>query len=71
MRPWTFRDDQGRLDLTLTPIFDRAESTQLLVLASEVHQVFGRYDGTVIADDGERIAVSGVMGWAEEHCARW
>ena len=45
--------------------------TNLLLIASEVHQMFGRYRGTVIADDGEVIHLDGLIGWAEEHHARW
>jgi hypothetical protein len=33
--------------------------------------MFGRYTGSVLADDGERIRIDGIVGWAEEHHARW
>lgn len=70
-RPWQMKAPDGRLDLTFTPFLERVARTNLLVITSEVHQMFGRYAGTVIADDGERIALDGLVGFAEEHHAHW
>ncbi len=61
----------GRLDLEFTPFVERVAQTNLLLIASEGHQMFGRYDGTIIADKGEALKVDGLIGWAEEHHARW
>jgi hypothetical protein len=61
----------GRLDLVFTPFFERVAKTDLKVLRSEVHQMFGRYNGSVVTDDGKIIEVSDLIGWAEEHNARW
>jgi hypothetical protein len=69
MRPWTMRSD--RVDLTFVPFLERKAKTNLLLIRSEVHQLFGRYDGTVLADSGELIVIEGLVGWAEEHNARW
>jgi hypothetical protein len=33
--------------------------------------MFGKYNGTVITDDGERIKIRDLVGFAEEHHARW
>jgi len=59
------------LDLTFVPFVERVATTNLLLIASEVHQMFGRYHGTVRADDSEIIHVDGLIGFAEEHHARW
>jgi hypothetical protein len=69
MRPWTMRSD--RADLTFTPFYERVAKTNLLVIQSEVHQMFGRYAGTVIDDDGNTVPIDGIVGWAEEHHAKW
>jgi hypothetical protein len=71
MKPWKFRDNEGRLDLDFIPFKDRFAATKLVVIDSEVHQLFGRYAGKVIADDGEEIQLAGLIGFAEEHRARW
>jgi hypothetical protein len=71
MQPWKFTDSQGRLDLVFTPFKDRLAQTNLGIIFSEVHQMFGRYSGTVMADDGSVINLDGLIGFAEEHQARW
>ena len=71
MRPWKFTDSEGRLDLDFTPFKDRTARTELVVITSEVHQMFGRYSGRVVADDGETIQLNGLIGFAEEHHAKW
>jgi hypothetical protein len=70
-QPWKMSSSDGRLHLDFTPFVERVARTNLLLIASEVHQMFGRYSGTVIADDGEVIKIDGLIGWAEEHHARW
>jgi hypothetical protein len=71
MKPWRFTDDEGRCDLTLTPFFDRTSNVNLLVAGSRVHQMFGRYSGRLLAADGREIRLDNLIGWAEEHYARW
>jgi len=71
MRPWKFSDSEGRLNLTFTPFKDRQAKTNLGTIVSEVHQMFGVYTGTVIADDGENVIIKDLVGFAEEHRARW
>ena len=71
MKPWKFRDNQGRLDLDFVPFKDRFAATKLLVIDSEVHQLFGRYSGKLFTDEGEEIRIDGLIGFAEEHHARW
>lgn len=74
MEPWRFVDedpDARRIHLTFTPFKERVACSNMLVIFSEVHQMFGRYDGCVAADDGEEICIEGLVGFAEEHHARW
>lgn len=71
MKPWRFADDARRLELVFEPFFERITKEDFLVVRTEVHQMFGRYTGFAVADDGERIAIKGLIGWAEEHHALW
>ncbi|GAB4505898.1 MAG: DUF2804 domain-containing protein [Anaerolineales bacterium] len=71
MKPWRFTDNEGRLDLTFAPFLERTARTNLGIIFSEVHQMFGRYNGRAVADDGEEIAIVDLVGFAEEHHARW
>jgi len=71
MRPWRFTDDAGRLDLIFTPFLERTARTNLGLIFSEVHQMFGRYNGRAVLDDGQVLEISDLIGFAEEHRARW
>jgi hypothetical protein len=71
MKPWKFNDSAGRLNLVFTPFKDRTARTNLSVINSEVHQMFGRYNGEVVSDQGEIVKIKDLIGFAEEHKARW
>ncbi len=71
LRPWRMASPDGRLDLEFVPFKERVARTNLGIIASEVHQLFGRYHGTAVSDSGERIRVDGLVGFAEQHRARW
>ena len=60
MRPWTMRSD--RADLTFTPLLERTARTNLLLIRSEVHQLFGHYSGTVVDDLGGEITLTECPG---------
>ncbi len=69
MAPWRVRSD--RVDVTLTPTFDRYDNTDVKLLKMEVHQCFGSWSGTIIDDDGEVLTIDGIDGFAEEARNRW
>jgi hypothetical protein len=69
MATWRMRSD--RVDLSFTPFLDRTAQTNLMVIRSEVHQMFGHYSGVVADDRGNDVPIEGLIGWAEEHRARW
>ena len=71
MKPWKFTDSDDRLDLVFTPFKDRTARTNLGIITSEVHQMFGRYNGKVVTDDGRAVQIKDLIGFAEEHHARW
>ena len=62
LAPWHVTDNLGRLDLTFTPVLDRAAHTGALVLESNQHQVFGRFDGAAVLDDGRTLDIRGLGG---------
>ena len=71
MKPWKFTSSDGRLNLEFVPFKDRTARTNLGVIFSEVHQMFGRYSGQAVADSGEVLHLENLTGFAEEHHARW
>lgn len=71
-RPWRVTAPRtGRADLTFTPFHVRSDRTELGLLGNDTLQAFGHWSGTVVADDGEPVAVDGLLGWAEELRNRW
>ena len=68
-RPW--RIHGPRVDATFTPWHEKVSRTNLLVLAGETHQCFGEWSGWASTDEGERVALDGLVGWAEEARNRW
>ena len=71
LAPWKFTDSEGRLQVEFTPFKERLARTNLLLIFSEVHQMFGRYSGWVKTDDDELLEINDLTGFAEEHHARW
>lgn len=71
MSPWTFTSDDNRFEMNFIPILDRASNTDFIVLGSNQHQVFGKFSGTVILDDGTKIEIKDFMGFAEKVANKW
>ncbi len=66
MSPWKFTSDDGRFELDFIPLLDRYSSANILILKSIQHQVFGRFTGKVILDDGKIIEIKDQIGFAEK-----
>ncbi|MCP4763650.1 MAG: DUF2804 domain-containing protein, partial [archaeon] len=71
MSPWTFTSSDGRFEMVFEPIVDRNADVNLLVFRSMQHQVFGLFTGDVILDDGTKIHVEKMLGFAEDVLNRW
>jgi hypothetical protein len=63
--PWYFISNDERLELEMTPIVDRLDKTNLLVIKNKGHQVFGLFNGYVILDDGKKLEIKNMLGFAE------
>ena len=71
LKPWRFTSDDGRFELDFLPVIDRASCTDFKILKSDQHQVFGRFSGTVILDDGTPITIKDLFGFAEKVENKW
>lgn len=69
--PWRFTSNDERFEMEFEPILDRAADVNALVIRSTQHQVFGRFSGIATLDDGTRLTVDGLLGFAEEVRNRW
>lgn len=72
MQPWRISTAlSDRVDVHFKPFYERVAKTNALILGSEVHQLIGRFSGTVIDDRGKSYTFTDLIGWSEEHYARW
>ena len=71
MAPWRVADPGGQLMLELSPRHDKHSVTNLGVLSTETHQVFGTWSGSFTTDDGRRLTFDQLQGFAEESRSRW
>ena len=72
MKPWRLTTKgSDRVNLTFTPLFERIAATDVKIIQSRVHQMIGHFDGTVIGDHGEVVEIKQMIGWAEDHMAKW
>jgi hypothetical protein len=62
---------EAQLDLEFTPEGSHTEHVNALVLASNFHQLFGRYNGVLRTGDGAVVEIRGQLGYAERHYAKW
>ena len=71
LSPWTFSSDDGRFEMRFEPVMDRSAKIDLRLICSDQHQVFGRFSGTVVLDDGRKLEISRLMGFAEKVRNKW
>lgn len=57
MKRWHISSDDNRLCGTFTPVLNRHADINALVIATNQNQVFGRFDGTAVTDDGTRLDI--------------
>lgn len=70
MGKWIFRSPTNEIDLVFTPNIDRHSDTNLLILRSNQHQVFGTYDGVIRVGEKE-YRIENMFGFAEKVYNRW
>ncbi|NRG44150.1 DUF2804 domain-containing protein [Bacillus sp. CRN 9] len=71
LQPWRFTSNDHRFEMAFTPILDRADYTSVGIIASDQHQVFGKFNGTVVLDDGTILELKDFLGFAERVYNRW
>ncbi len=71
MTPWRIHAPESEaVALTFTPAYQMAQSTNMVVVQSQLNVLYGHFNGTVKAG-GETLKVKDFFGWCEEHDARW
>ena len=70
LKPWTFTSKSGDINLTFNPIIDRYANTNVLIIQSKQHQVFGYFSGTICIKEKE-YHLDNLLGFAEKVKNRW
>lgn len=70
-RPWRLHDDEGRLDLTLVPTYDRTTKTKVLFIDNCCHQMFGGFSGKAVLRDGTVLHIDNLQAFAEHAVNNW
>ena len=68
--PWQIKSKDNKIDLTFTPILDRFDNTNLLILKSIQHQVFGTFNGKICVD-GIEVEIKDAISFAERVTNYW
>ena len=72
MEQWEFTSDDGRFEMRFDPILDRSAcSSAAGLIKSDQHQIFGKFTGLALLDDGTEIFVKDFLGFAEEVENKW
>ena len=71
MSPWTIASESKNIHLTFEPILDRHANTNIGIIQSNQHQVFGKFSGEFILPDQSKITIKDMMGFAEKVYNRW
>jgi hypothetical protein len=66
LKPWRFTANDGRFEMTMTPILDRQDDLNFGIIKNLGHQVFGLFQGTATLDDGTILEIHDLLGFAEK-----
>lgn len=71
MKPWDINDNEGKLKITFTPLFDRNSNLNFKIIKSIQHQVFGYFNGFAILENNKKIEINNKLGFAEYVINHW
>ncbi len=67
---WKITSKKGDINLEFTPIIDRKNNTNVLLIHSDQHQVFGYFNGYFQIGE-QKIKIDNILGFAEKVYNRW
>ena len=74
-KPFGFNIGYGfgdvRFEMDFAPVLDRASCTNVGIICSDQHQVFGYFNGTATLDDGTVLKIENLLGFAEKVYNKW
>jgi hypothetical protein len=70
-QPWRVSSGDGRCRLEFHPEGKHVERVNAGIVATNFHQLFGRYRGSLATLAGDRVRIDGLLGYMESHYAKW
>lgn len=70
LKPWKFTSNDGAINLNFTPIINRKDHTNVLVIKSLQDQVFGKFSGE-LKFNGKTLKIENMLGFAEKVINKW
>lgn len=71
MQPWQFTSNDRRLTLDFQPIYQQHSKQDVGFAQAELFKIHGRYSGTLVLDDGTKLDVKDLLGFAEHMQQKW
>lgn len=71
LKPWKFISSDKRFEMDFLPIINRHSNTNAIIISSNQNQVFGKFSGIAVLDDGKEIKIKDMIGFAEKVKNRW
>ena len=70
MSCWTITSSDSAINMTFTPLLDRHDKTNAIIISQDAHQVFGYFNGTIRYSEGT-INIKNALGFAEKVKNKW
>lgn len=70
MQPWHVWSDDGQVNLYFSPVGQHHEQLDVILVASNFRQIFGRFSGTLKTKD-HTIAIKDLSGFVEDQYIKW
>ena len=68
---WKFTSNDKRFEFDFEPILDRHANSNVLIISSNQHQVFGKFSGYAVLDNGEKVVLKDFLAFAEKVVNKW
>lgn len=70
MKPWRISSSDNAINLTFTPIIDRRDHTNVLIIQSLQDQVFGKFSGE-LRFNNQVLKIDNLLGFSEKVINKW
>lgn len=67
---WVIQDTEGMVDLTFMPISDNLNTISVLILRTVYHIIYGKFEGTLVDSEGQKISFKSFPGIADKYLVR-